>query len=121
MPKLGEVIERANRIKPNRYGDEVLTCWVSDLDGRAALEVMGQDTAPEYKWPEDGDRELLVPSPFSRVYELYLTAMIDFHNREMESYQNDMEAFNDAMSEWMAWYRRTNLPKGTGGYANVLY
>ena len=36
------------------------------------------------------------PLPLLQVYELYLTAMIDFHNREMESYQNDMEAFNDA-------------------------
>ena len=119
--KLGEAIEKANKIKPNRYGDDVLASWLSELDGRAALETMGQETAPEYSWPEDADTQLLIPHPFSRVYELYLVAMIDFHNREMDSYANDMEAFNDAMSEWMAWYRRTNLPKDTGGYKNVLY
>ena len=125
MPTSGEVLQKTNRIKPNRYGDEVLTGWLSALDGRCVLETIGMEalgleTPPAYTWPEDADTMLLIPDPFAAVYELYLVAMIDFHNREMDSYQNDMEAFNRAMSDWLAWYRRTNRPEIPGGVQNVL-
>jgi hypothetical protein len=118
--KLGEAIEKANKIKPNRYGDDVLASWLCDLDGRCALETMQAQTAPEYAWPEDADRDLQIPPPYDRVYPLYLVAMIDFHNREMDSYQNDMVAFNAALKEWMAWHRRSHLPNQSGGYTHFL-
>lgn len=121
MPTISQVIETVNRIKPNRYGEDALTKWLSNLDGRAALETVGANEAPEYSWPEDAGRALLIEPPFSGVYQLYLVAMIDFHNREMESYSNDMEAYNSAMREWMAWYRRTNRPAPCGTFQNVLY
>ena len=119
MADLGQVIQRVNKIKPNRYGDQILAAWLSDLDGRCALETMGLEEAPAYAWPGDEGTQLLIPPPFDRVYELYLTAMIDFHNREMDSYQNDMEAFNSAMGEWMAWYRRMN-PTPPARYTGVF-
>jgi hypothetical protein len=112
---VNDVIARAQELKPDVYTEEQMTAWLSDLDGRLALEL-GQETPVGYTYPESGDTALLAASPFDRMYALYLVAMTDFHNREMDAYANDMQMFNAALDDFRCWYRRRHRPAAGKGW-----
>ena len=116
---LSEAITRAQKLKPDIYGDEILAGWISELDGKLSLELLHMAEPVSYRYPADAGTALLVPAPYNNVYELYIVAMTDFHNRQMDSYQNDMQMVNEAMDEYRAWYRRNNMPPALGGWKNL--
>lgn len=114
--KVGEAIAKIQKLKPDIYGDEILTSWLSELDGKYSVELMGQEEPVAYECPQDAETELLVPVPYTNVYDLYLVSMIDWHNREMQSYENDKIMFSQADGEFRAWYRRTHRPASAAGW-----
>lgn len=61
-----------------------------------------------YKYPWDKDAELLVPSPYDAIYENYIYAMIDWHNREFAAYNNTMNMYNESWKEFANWYKQNN-------------
>lgn len=97
---------RVERLRPDAYGEEVMTGWLSELDGKYTLAMQGSAQAP-YDYPEDRETELFVPHPYDNVYELYLICLIDWHNREMEAYQNDKAMFDAADGDFRAWWTQT--------------
>lgn len=114
--KVGEAIAKIQKLKPDIYGDEILTSWLSELDGKYSIELMGQEEPVSYEYPKDINAVLLVPAPYTNVYDQYLVSMIDWHNREMQSYENDKIMFAQADGEFRAWYRRTHRPANTAGW-----
>lgn len=114
--KVGEAIAKIQKLKLDIYGDEILTSWLSELDGKYSIELMGQEEPASYQYPKDAETELVVPAPYTNVYELYLIAMIDWHNREMQSYENDKTMFTQADAEFRAWYRRTHRLANAAGW-----
>lgn len=122
MTTINEVIERVGLVKPNAIDDKDKARLLLELDGRIYEEMIRADEPERERpreWPEDGDQPLLAPEPWDKVYDLYLTAMIEFYMREYSNYNNTVSLFNEAMGEYRAWYRRTHLPK-TRGYRNVM-
>ena len=116
MPTINEVIERVSRTKPNTLSDKDKARILIELDGRVYAETTGADEPdrhPPRKWPEDGDKPLLVEAPRDNIYDLYLTAMIEFYMREYANYNNTVELFNEAYQSYRAWYRRTHMPRQT--------
>lgn len=111
MPTIDEVIERVDRVRLNSYEDSVKAAWLLELDGRLFAEgfAEGEKTPPK-AYPEDGRLPLLVPFPYDNLYDLYLYAMMDFHNRELANYNNSAELFNAALDEFKKHFRRTHLP-----------
>lgn len=71
-----------------------------------------------HDWPT-GDGELLLPSPYDRVYVLYLCSQIDYYNNETALYGNDKAVYDEALGEAMAWWRRNNCP-AYGGNVQVM-
>lgn len=127
MPTINEVIERVERIKPVvNVDDRDKARWLIELDGRIWNEVImksAHDTPPEEppgEWPEDGDKQLLVPSPYDRLYDLYLIAMLEFTIREFGNYNNSMAAFNDALDKFAYHHRNTHMPVGHGDFLNIF-
>ncbi|MET0016483.1 hypothetical protein [Oscillibacter sp.] len=114
--KVGEAIAKIQKLKPDIYGDEILTSWLSELDGKYSVELLKGEEPVSYEYPRDAETELLVLAPYTNVYELYLIAMIDWHNREMQSYENDKIMFAEADAEFRSWYRRTHRPANTAGW-----
>ena len=114
--KIGESITKVQKLKPDIYGDEILTSWLSELDGNYSIELMGHEEPVSYEFPRDAETELLVPAPYANVYELYLVSMIDWHNRELQSYENDKIMFAQADAEFRAWYRKIHRPVNTAGW-----
>lgn len=54
------------------------------------------------------DTELLAPKPYSRLYEYYLKAQIDYMRDEISLYHNDLTQYEGAMSDYWKFYNRTH-------------
>jgi len=57
------------------------------------------------------DTELIAPLPYSRIYEFYLKAQIDYARDELELYHNDLAQYEAAMSDFRKHYNRTHEHK----------
>lgn len=119
MATMNSVIEYVDGVKPNVYSDDVKYKWINTLEGLISREVMGED-APEYALPDDADMPLLVSHPYDDVYSLYVAAMIDFHNREYNNYNNSVLMFTERLEAYKAWYIQRNMPKGARNFRNVM-
>ncbi len=137
MPSINEVLERVNRARADAIDDATKAAWLIELDGKLYEEVilkherplipivpMGEPIPyppiPPKKYPEDGDKPLLVQSPYDNLYDLYVMAQADLLNREGANYNMSATVFNVAQDEWKKQYHRTHLPIGGGGYKNVF-
>lgn len=127
MPTINEVIERVDRIKPVvNVDDQDKARWLIELDGRILREIIQKSVHnmppddPPAAWPEDGDKQLLVPSPYDRLYDLYLISMLEFSLREYGNYNNSMQAFNDALDKFAYYHRETNMPVSVGDFTNIF-
>ena len=123
MPTINEVIERVERIKPvANVDDQDKARWLIELDGRILREIIQKsvhETPPDMppaEWPEDGDKQLLVPSPYDRLYDLYLLAQIEFAIREFGNYNNSMAAFNSLLDIYACHYRNNHMPVSHGDF-----
>lgn len=106
-----EVISRADELRLNTISREQKAAWVTALDGQIAERL---DTVPRaYNWPEE-DGELLLPSPYDRVYTLYLCCQIDYYNNETAMYGNDKAVYDEELSEALGWWRRNHCPPDCG-------
>lgn len=108
--KLYEAIENANIIRPNSIDDNRKAAWIFELECDFA-EMMEVDT-PENSYDlEHPDIELLMPEPKARCYELYLAAMIDHENQDMDMYNADLTLANASIDDARAWWRRNHRIK----------
>lgn len=133
-----KAIEIVDRVKPNAYSEEDKFRWINDLDGMVKRMVFKWDEAylksietqyenkqitekayeefmnkaKEYSYPEDMDKELLIPAPFENVYPLYIESQIDYHNREYAHYNNSAAMFDSLYTEYKKAYIRENRPRG---------
>ena len=110
--KILEAIRRANNLRVNTIEDEQKYSWANDLDGQIA-EMMGKD-APLSVFPDD--RDLLMPTPYEEIYQLYLVSKIDYYNNEIDMYTNDLMVYESALNEAKAWWRRNNKPPHRGNW-----
>lgn len=109
-----ESIRQADELKPNAFSDETKLKWISDLEGRLALNTFLMAGAElryfQYSFPGDLDVELLVQPPHDGIYTAYLAAKIDEANGEYEKYQNSMTAYNGLYGDFLRWFARTYEP-----------
>jgi len=114
MASINEVIERVKRSKPNTVEDKDQARWLLTLDGCVYEEVTkadAPDRPPVKVFPEDGDKPLLVDSPYDNVYDLYLQAMICFSLGEYNDYNNIVDQFEKTLRDFKAWWRRSHVPE----------
>lgn len=107
-----KVIEIIDRLKPNSYSEEDKLRWINELDGMVQRLVFQTDKITQYAYPEDMDKELLIPAPFDDVYALFLEAKIDYHNREYANYNNSAMMFEAQFSEYKKAYIREHMARG---------
>lgn len=114
-----EAIVAADKLWQNDYSAEDKLKWLSELDGKVWLDVIcthkpmplhpfrGYDGTTDIE-----STELLIPFPFTNVYELYIGMMIDLHNNDLSRYANSLAAFNATYGGFTDWYNRTHQPVG---------
>lgn len=97
-------------------------CWdkCTDTNGCWVCGYTDARLEPPKEWPEEGDRPLLVPSPYDRLYDLYLIAMLEFTLREYNNYNNSIAAFNDALDKFACHHRNTYMPVSHGNFINIF-
>ena len=113
MATINKVIEKAMRLKCDSFSDEIKCGWLSELDGKIMRETMHNNDFKPYLFPKDGDRELVVKSPYDNIYELYIIAMSDFYSGEIGNYSTSAVMFETAYSEFRKNYLRNNMPPQT--------
>ena len=101
--KLKETFVMLENIKPHAYSPETLTSWINEIEGMIQTDVMLLSLADiiTYSYPDNVDTELLVKAPHSKLYYVYLCAMVDFANNEYEKYDNTMRLFNKFYADYM--------------------
>lgn len=107
-----KVIEIVDGLKPNVFDEEAKLRWISELDGMVTRLVFQEETFTPYTYPDDMDKELLVPAPFESLYELYVSAMIDYYNKEYEYYNNSAGVFETRFSDYKKAYIREHRARG---------
>lgn len=111
-----EAIERADALKPNGFEKNMKLLWLSELDGKIFNEIYmtHHDSLCEfapYGPDSDGDTALLAPFPYDDLYVTWLMAQIDYSNREILSYNNEIAMFNAQYSDFWRYYNRTHRPR----------
>jgi streptogramin lyase len=107
-----KAIENVDRLKLNVYSEEDKLRWINELDGMVQRLVIQTDEVTEYVYPDDMDRELLIPAPFDDCYTLFLEAKIDYYNREYANYNNSAMMFEAQFSEYKKAYIREHQARG---------
>lgn len=118
--KMGEVYDYVQKVKPNVYDADITYLWLNTVDGIVAREVMGEDKESYDISANPEDIELLVPHPYDDIYALYVSAMVDFHNREYEEYNNTVTLFRERLEQYKAWYIRKNPCCDYKNFRNVM-
>ncbi len=114
MATINEVIAVVGETKPNAISDHRQARVLLELEGKLYREMAAADEPDREipkKFPEDGDKPLLVPEPYDVLYELYLTMWIEFWMREYGNYNNTAQLYGQKLADFRAAYRREHLPK----------
>lgn len=113
-----DAINRIDAIKPNSYTQLEKVRALSTLDGIIKNSIIdthegSEDVVfAEYTQETNLTTELLVPAPYDVIYLYWLESTIDYWNGETGKYNNSIELYNAAYSEFEKYYNRTHMPKG---------
>ena len=113
-----DAINRIDAIKPNRYTQLEKIRALSTLDGIIKNSIIDTHEGSEdvvfggYTEETNLTTELLVPAPYDVIYLYWLESTIDYWNGETGKYNNSIELYNTAYSEFERYYNRTHMPKG---------
>lgn len=124
-----EAITYCNQMTGQVLLVEDMVRWLSELDGKLALEFYRADAWTPYDPEDDLGMELLVPFPWDGFYPHYLEAMTYYSNAEYDRYENARKFSESLLSEFRAFMQRTmaalcgeGFPteKAGGNYVTVI-
>ncbi len=103
--KINEIISIADALKTNELSEEMKLGRLNDVEGRVFCEIY-QKPPSEFHGAVSLTDELSVPAPYSRMYVLYLLAMIAFSRSEYELYERMLIDYENVFSEYARFYIR---------------
>ena len=116
-----QALEALDREKPNVFTQEDKIGWLNELEAMVTREIVrcyrGGETAEIPVLGDDVEAQLTAPTPYDRMYPLYLAAQVDRLNGELGKYNNSITLFMTAYGEYRNWYNRTHENVG----ASVKY
>ncbi len=110
---VSEAILRLDKYTGNEVESELKYLWLQMLEDIVYNEIVQTHLDPiDRPAPvSEGERELIVPDPYSEVYIHYMNMQNDLLLRDTRSYANSAAAFVSAYSAYADYYNRTHLPK----------
>ena len=90
---------------PNEQTDEAKIAWIRDVEGRVLSEIHGIPLE-SIKLPEGSDDVLALPEAYTRIYVLYITAMIEFYSKNYSGYTHFATEFETALSMYAKYFIR---------------
>ncbi len=120
MVNIDDVIFRVDAVKANTFDRREKARWLMEVEGKIYREVLRCDgEIPVYS--EGNNISLTAEPPYDALYDYYLFAMIDFHNREGENYYNSYAMFNEKFNDFAKYLQRTHRPPNSGGFDTMGY
>ena len=113
---INEVIAELRHRNRETAPDELVARWCSAVDSMVSRQVQKLGVPASYKWPEDENRELLIPEPWDGAYYHYCAARIDLDKRQYTDYNNEAQAFQDIYQDFAKDWNRNNTPERCGGF-----
>ena len=126
-----QAVNEADNLKPNMYELPEKIKWLSRLDRRIFEEILlMHELSDEEKEPfmveidgkrifsfcayneNDQEKELIVQEPYDEMYVHWLSAQIDWNNREYVGFNNSNAMFESVYAKFSSAYNRTHMPKG---------
>ena len=104
---LAKLIKDVDGKKANPYTEDQKTDWINKVEGMVQLEVLEvpEDTMKIYSYEDDKQTNLIVHHPFTDLYVYFLYAMIDYENKDIASYNNNIVMFNNTYENFQKYYR----------------
>ena len=115
-----EAISRTDGLKQNSYTQKEKIVWLNKLDGMVKRQIIDTHEGGEelvftgYTEQTPLDTVLLVPEPFTDVYQRWLEAQIDLTNGEYDKYNAAISLFNTEYQAFENDYHKNHMPKSKG-------
>ena len=110
-------IDNIDEKKANMFTQEQKIQWLSEVDMYVWRELIktheGMPVGIDfvgYDQDTPMDTHLLVPEPYTNVYENWLAAQMDLKNQESGKYTQSMVQFNNAYQTYADYYNRHHMP-----------
>lgn len=91
--------------------------WIAEAEAAVVNDVIShyeeyreEDYPINYDGNTDRATELIAPLPYSRLYEYYVKAQINYQRDELERYQNDLVQYKGAMDDFWCYYNERHKP-----------
>lgn len=113
---VNDVINEVNNLKPNDYGNEEKIKWLQRLDQQIKQEVCDThryndgESEPDVTTAYTTDTVLLVPAPYDELYVHFLSAQIDYYNREYDGFNATNSMYEACFSSFRNRYNQTHRP-----------
>jgi len=114
--RIAKVFVDGEEMYPIDYSMFETTGYYRDSNNRLAIYPIpdSNDTTPGlrvvYRTPFTPhgsiDEDVLIPSPYDKLYWQYISAMIDWFNNEYENYNNSIGLYNTSFQEFKDWYEK---------------
>ena len=87
------------------FGDAVMLHWLDELEQKVACEIY--DQIPEEGVTEPGTDDVLsVPTPYNKIYWIYLLAMMELVRGACENYEFINGIFKEAWGDYARFVQR---------------
>lgn len=118
---VSECVSMADKMRPNNLTAADKYNFVSEAEAKVQKEIMllHSPECVKYQAPGDADIELLAPAPWDMLYVHYTALMIDFTLEDYDKYNNDLAAFNEVYTAYMAHFAETFRPADGGRFPFV--
>lgn len=112
---LNTCLSFVDSLLPNALPQATKCRWLSELEGRIRVELLGQSAAAQAPLTvsEAGDTALAVPFPYDQLYWMYLLALIEYTNGDYARYENGAALFNTAYRGYAKYLIRAGRGEDT--------
>ena len=90
----------SQKIQGTSISPVTITMWINDFEFQNAYSLK-KSIYTRLNYPEDKDKQLLIPEEYTNIYILYLSAMIDFFSGDMEEYNKSAIEFKIAYDDFV--------------------
>ena len=125
-----DLMETVDRLHPNQFEQADKLHWLNQVEQTIWHEIITthEGVEEDAEMPvytaadmESGaDTELLVPDPYSRLYEPWMEMQIASHNHEAMQHDVAATAFQAAYGDFRNWYNRHHMPVGAVNHLHLL-
>ena len=126
---INEVLTKVDKFHPNDIAREDKIDFLSAVERRIINETLSRYPDAEYDrnfvkyhtdydgdGEDDGDKSLIVPSPYDELYIHYLASQIYLILHEQTHYNNELYVYNSLLADYKVHLNRTLRPGGVKKY-----